>query len=311
MKHKIKQIVQNQLARLASQLVSKHHPIVIGITGSIGKTSTRDAVFAVVNKHFSTRKPYKNLNNEFGMPLSIIGATPPTQNPLSWIKAFLYGYWQLFFGYRFPEVLILEMGVDKPGDMDYLLSIAKPNIAILTFIGQSHLENFGSQEALIKEKSKLIQAVPSDGYAIVNADSELAIKQIAVSPGQVLTYSTSPKTHSTVCVQLEKENFEIPVSSDIKVSSSLGEFTLSLRALGQGHLSAIAAAVTLGQILDLTLPQIVTGLAEYKPVAGRLNFIRGIKKTLLLEDSYNAAPDSMLAALDLLGRVDREKRSQY
>lgn len=301
----MKAFVQRQLANLARKIIAKHQPKIIGITGSVGKTSTRDAIYAVVSTAFSVRTGKQNFNNEFGLPFAILGVSGPERHPLKWLMVFLSGYFTLWFG-TYPEILILEMGVDKPGDMDYLLSIAKPDIAVITNIGISHYEFFKSGEAVANEKGKLVEALTDDGVAILNADNMLAKQQAQKTNGKVITYGFSDD--SDVRVRIVSEKFVPPVNTSFEVITHYTNFDAQVGAIGSPHLSAISAAIAVGLNLNIAESDIVDGISDYRPVAGRLNFLSGIKRTVILEDSYNASPDSVKEALAVLGRAPQQKK---
>lgn len=144
-----KKIILFKLKYLAKKILAKYKPRIVGITGSVGKTSAKEAIFAVLSAKFRVRQSLKNYNNEFGLPLSIIGTESPGKNLFGWLKIFWQAYKLILVtDKKFPEILILEMGVDKPGDMDYLNSIAATDIGVVTGIGEAHLENFGSVEKI-------------------------------------------------------------------------------------------------------------------------------------------------------------------
>lgn len=301
----MKKVVQRWLASLASRIIAKHKPKVIGITGSVGKTSTRDAIYAVVSTAFSVRKGEKNFNNEFGLPFAILGVDTPGRNPIKWLWVFVKGYLILLTGFM-PKVLILEMGVDKPGDMDYLVGIARPDIAVITNIGISHYEFFQTHQAVAEEKGKIVAVLSPNGVAILNADNDLTKQQASKTHGKVITYGFGEG--SDVRVRVIEEGFNPPVKSDIEVITHYGSFTASVNAVGAPHISAIAAAVAVGLNLEIHQEDILKGLQRYKPVPGRLNFIPGVKRTIILDDSYNASPDSVREALSILGRAPQNQK---
>ncbi len=295
----IKKNVQQQLAGLAKQILQKHRPKIVGITGSVGKTSTRDAIAAVLKQDFKVRSPKKNFNNEFGLPFAILGVDTPGRNPLLWLWVFIKGYLVLWIGH-YPEVLVLEMGVDRVGDMDYLLSIAPPDIAVLTAIGSSHYQYFQSMEAVAAEKSKLI-VFPSVQTVIINADNDFALAQQTKVKTKIITYGKSQQ--SVVKINILEEKFTLPATTYFKVDTAYSSFESKLFAVGTPHLSAAAAAVAVGLSLNMTVEDICNGLLSYRPVPGRLNFIQGIKQSTIIEDSYNASPESTLEALQVLSRM--------
>lgn len=301
----IKNLVQKWLANLSRAIIAKHKPKIIGITGSVGKTSTRDAIYAVVSTAFSARKGNKNFNNELGLPFAILGVDSPGRNILKWLWVFVKGYLTLYIG-TFPRILILEMGVDKPGDMDYLLSIAKPDIAVLTNIGISHYEFFKTAEAVAEEKGKIISALSGNGTAILNADNELVLEQANKTSAKVITYGFNEQ--SNVRVSITEEKFTPPANSKIKVRTNFSNFETSVNAVGKPHISSSAAAIAVGLNLNISVEQITKGLQKYKPALGRLNVIKGIKQSIMLDDSYNASPASVKEALAVLARMPQQNK---
>ena len=178
------------LKKLAQMIIWRFRPGIVGITGSVGKTSTKLAVAAVLRDGGSVRVSDGNLNNDFGLPLTILGDwskeelklisrdqpahTARAKKLFFWVKVIIVSLARLAFGSksRYPEMLVLEYGADRPGDLKYLLSIARPNISIITAIGDIpvHVEFFAGPDDVAREKSRLIEYLPSAGYAILNFD---------------------------------------------------------------------------------------------------------------------------------------------
>lgn len=302
----MKKLVANWLASLARALIAKHQPKIIGITGSVGKTSTRDAIYAVVSTAFSARKPARNLNNEFGLPLSVIGSDSPGRHIFGWIKVILKAYWQLWFG-SFPQILILEMGVDQPGDMDYLLSIAKPDVSVVTSIGISHYEFFGSTEAVKQEKGKIVKALPESGAAILYGDSPNTSALKDWTNAKVIRYGFSESNE--VRLQIKREDFTPPGESEVEVHTSTQNLSVFIPAVGVPHSASCGAAIAVGLFLSIPAEKIQKGLKNYKPVPGRLNILKGIKKTTIIDDTYNASPDSVKEALQILRRMPHQHKT--
>lgn len=139
----LKKILQNKLKTLSHQIIRSHKPEIIGITGSVGKTTTKEAVATVLQSRFTIRSSYKNYNNEIGLPLTVIGAQSPGRSVSGWLSIFQKAKKLISNSQTtYPEMLVLEMGVDHPGDMDYLTSIAKPSRAVITRLGRAHAEFF-------------------------------------------------------------------------------------------------------------------------------------------------------------------------
>ena len=158
----MKSILQNLLAFLAKLTLARYKPKVVAITGSVGKTSTKEAVAAVLSTEYSVRKSEGNYNNEIGLPLAILGSESAGKNPLAWVLVIVKAIAALIWT-EYPEVLVLELGADRPGDIGYLAEmLGKIDVAIITDIGISHLEFFDSPSELAKEKLSLIKKLPKN-----------------------------------------------------------------------------------------------------------------------------------------------------
>lgn len=296
----MRRIVEPLLAILARKIVAKYKPKIVGITGSVGKTSTRAAVFAVVSQRFGAYTPPKNLNDKIGLPLGIIGMDSPGKSLAGWVQVFGRAFSLLVFKQKYPEVLVLEYGIDRVGEMQQLLAIATPQVAVLTSIGFSHYEFFTDIETVAREKGYILQALSSDGTAILNGDDERVLAQAPTVKGAVVTYGHGAQTVSLV----EKtESFTDTPSTNLSIRTSRFNVSAHISALGTPHVSAALAAVAVAEALGVEESAIIRGLSAYRPVPGRLNVIGGLRRSWIIDDTYNASPDSMHEALALLGRV--------
>lgn len=292
-------IVESLLAFLAHRIVAKYQPKIVGITGSVGKTSTRAAVFAVLSQRFSAYTPPKNLNDKIGLPLGIIGMDSPGKNLAGWVKVLLRAFSLLLFKQKYPEVLVLEYGIDRVGEMRQLLAIATPQVAVLTSIGFSHYEFFTDIETVAREKSHILEALPTDGVAVLNGDDERVLAQSGKSKGVVIAYGHAGQTVSL----LEKtELFTDAPATALRIQTPRFDLTARLVALGAPHVSAALAAVAVAEALGVEESAVARGLSAYRPVPGRLQVIGGVRRSWVIDDTYNASPDSMREALALLGR---------
>ena len=156
MKNIFKKIIVAILQFEARLILRKYKPKIIGITGSVGKTSAKEAIAAVFSRSYRTRKSIKSYNSELGVPLAILGKETAWSSVLGWLFIILHGLWQIIFNDKtYPEILILEMGADRPGDLSCLTDWARPDLAVVTAIGEVpvHIEFFSGPEALASEKS--------------------------------------------------------------------------------------------------------------------------------------------------------------
>ncbi|MDP3710628.1 MAG: UDP-N-acetylmuramoyl-tripeptide--D-alanyl-D-alanine ligase [bacterium] len=304
-----KYILQTLLAILAKLTIWRFNPKVIGITGSVGKTSTRETVFAVLKTKYRVRQAEKNYNNEIGLPLTILNIPHYGKNFLAWGWGFVLSAFSLIKSKNsYPEILILEYGVDKPGDMDFLLNLAKPDIAVITAIGETpmHVENFKDPEGVISEKVKLIKCLGEDGYAILNHDDYVVYDIKNRTKGKVLTYGFEENAEVKAINYILKTTLdetlgEMPEGASFKINFKNKIIPVRMHGvLGKSNIYAALAAAAVGTVLDINLIKVSEALADLTPPAGRLRLLMGIKNSLILDDTYNAGPESTRLALETL-----------
>jgi UDP-N-acetylmuramoyl-tripeptide--D-alanyl-D-alanine ligase len=295
-------------------ILKKYKPKIIGITGNVGKTSTKNAVYCVLKNEKKVRTSFKNFNNELGLPASIIGEIKGDFSFCYWLKTIFLGLFNIVFRNKnYPEIIILEYGIDKPNDMNYLLEIAKPDIGIMNPVGKIpvHIEFFENRTAIVKEKAKLIKAVPSTGFAILNADSKDIDYLKDASGANLITYGTSK--NADVKIKNFKNNF------DKKTNSYFITFVLSYNGtkinfliknvIGKPAAYAIAAGFTVGLIFNIKPFQIKENIENnYKNPPGRENIITGIKNSTIIDDTYNASPEATEEALKTLSSLPAKRK---
>lgn len=299
LKNSMRRFVEPILAFFARRIVAKYEPKIVGITGSVGKTSTRAAVFAVLSQRYSAYTPPKNLNDKIGLPLGIIGMDSPGKSMIGWAKVLARALSLLLFRQKYPEVLVLEYGIDRVGEMGQLLAIAVPQVSVLTSIGFSHYEFFSDIETVAREKSRILEALPASGIAVLNGDDERVLAQSGKAKGLVITYG---HTSQTVDLLEQTEIFTDTPATTLRMRTPRFSLTARLSALGAPHVSAGLAAVAVAEALGVEESAVVRGLAAYRPVPGRLHILGGVRRSWVIDDTYNASPDSMREALALLGR---------
>ncbi len=312
-----KSILQYVLASLARATIKKYRPLIIAVTGSVGKTSTRLAIFDMLKRTKRVRTSEKNFNNEIGVPLTILGIPHCGRNIFAWIwylkGAFVRAYmWQA----RYPEILVLEYGIDRPGDMDHLVSIARPDIAVVTAIGEvpAHVEFFADAEAVAAEKAKIAQALSIDGYAVLNHDDYTVYDMKEKTKAHVMTYGLEEHAdvriaHYELRTTKHETRGDIPEGITMKIQHDGSVVPVRIsRAFGMPVCYAAAAAATVGLVLNKNMVEISEALAGYAPPPGRLHLLDGIKKSFILDDTYNASPEAMRVALDTLAALPAKRR---
>ena len=216
----MRKILQKILRTLAKIALKKYKPIVIAITGSVGKTSTKEAIYSVLKNHFGekrVRRNYRNYNNELGMPLTIFNLETAGKSVIRWIPKFIKIFWMIIFRVAYPDFLILEMGADKPNDIKYLTDFVAHKVGVVTAVGEIpvHVEFFSSQEKVAEEKETLIKRLPKDGVAILNYDDERVKKMASATEAKILTYGLNEKA------DIKATNYDLKILSNGENTSEL------------------------------------------------------------------------------------------
>lgn len=299
----MKNLVAKILYILAKLTLARYGPRIVAVTGSVGKTSTKQAIADVLGTKFSVRESTGNYNNEIGVPLTIINERSGEKNPLAWLLVFIKATIKLIYA-DYPQVLVLELGTDRPGDIGYLADMLdKIEIGVLTDIGISHLEFFASPGELAKEKWTLIKKLDRAAMAVLNFDNPKIYDNRAQVKADILGYGFNSEAQIRVSdFQLIRVNDNWGVNFKIHHNGNVVPFFLP-DALGRPPVYAAAAACACAVRFGIDLATASEILKSYSPPPGRLRLISGIKHTLIIDDTYNAAPDSAFAALEALDKI--------
>ncbi len=298
------------LGKLTGRVLQKYQPRIIAVTGSVGKTTTKIAIAAVLQTKFSVRSATKNYNNELGLPLAILGLDAPGKNPFKWFAIFAEGFRLLLSqDPRFPHVLVLEFGADHPGDIAYLLKIAQPQIGVVTAVAAAHTEFFGSVEGVLAEKKLVVTRLAEGGTAILNTDDELIASLKPEIKAQIITYGCNTGEIRASRAQIHYTMSGDPDGIEVGITTDDGEVGfLVAGVLGRPVAYAAAAAVAVGRIFNLSNSEIANGLALADFPPGRMRIIPGIKNTTLIDDTYNASPRAAAEALRVLAEIQGSGR---
>lgn len=308
----MKKLLEQLLAWHAKRILAKYEPTIIGITGSVGKTSTKEAVFAVLKGKFNVRQNIKNYNNELGTPLTIINANAGGKNPFAWAGVFLKAWGLILVRQSYPEVLVLEMGADHPGDIKYLTQLAPPHIGIVTAVGELtpvHMEYFSGPEAVAKEKAQMVRNVRKSGVSILNIDDKPVAAMEKVAKGTVVRVGFGAKasiraTNSKVFQEFKQDVDETNIGSTFKLEYEGNSVPIFLpHVLGEHQMYAALFAAAVGVAMEMNLIDIAEALKSYDSPPGRMHLIPGIKRTLLIDDTYNASPLAAHAAVKTLAEA--------
>ncbi len=308
----MKKALEKILKLLAILTIKRYKPKVIAITGNVGKTSTKDAVFEVLSKKQKARKSQKSYNNEIGVPVAILGIKAEN-NIFLWFFYLALSVFKLIYT-RYPKILVLEYGVDKPNDMDYLLEIAVPDIAVVTALGDIpvHLENFSSPSELVREKTKLPKAVKKEGKVVLNADFPLVEQMKEKTKAKVFMYGFSSFADFKILdpeIKFSQINeVNVPSGTSFKVEYKGSIVPVRINEFGIPNVYAAACACFLGVLNGMNLVEASEAVSSYKAPKGRMNLIFGAKDTFILDDSYNASPSSMIASLETFKKIPAKRK---
>ena len=280
-KYKDKTIVQVKdsikcLQTLAKYKRSLYNIPVIAITGSVGKTSTKDLVYEVVNKKYKTLKPVGNLNNHIGLPLTILGL-------------------------KDHEALVVEMGMNHLKEISLLTNIAKPTIAIITNIGTAHIGNLGSRENILKAKLEITEALKPNSPLIINNDDDMLNKE-----GPNLN-----KKYNLITVGIDNKSTYNATNIEDNIFSStfyINNDKININVGSKAFIYNSLVAYAVGKILKIDSKDIIDAIAKFKLSPHRLE--KKVSKTgiTIIDDTYNANQDSMINSLSILSKVKNKRR---
>ncbi|MEK7641311.1 MAG: Mur ligase family protein [Patescibacteria group bacterium] len=303
MKNFLRRQLKNFLRLLARWMIRKYQPSVIGITGTVGKTSTKEAIAAVLKSIRKVRSSSGNFNNEFGLPLTVLGEWEKTGGLFFWLKVIFSSILKLIFGGKYPEILVLEYGADRPGDLKYLLDLARPQIGVVTAVGDIpvHVEFYSGPDAVAKEKARLVEALPAIGFAVLNYDDETVYDMRDKTRAHVITYGfgNGAEVRITNFENRVEDGKPVGLSFKLEYGGSFVPVRLN-SAFGKAQAYAAAAAAAVGFSFGMNLVRISEALNYYQVPPRRGRLVAGEKGTLIFDDTYNASPLSMHAAIDTM-----------
>jgi len=265
--------VLRALGSLAAAWRAEIDPVVVAITGSNGKTTTKEMVAAILRQASSVLATEGNYNNELGLPLTLFGLEPR---------------------HRFA---VLEMGASKAGDIRYLAGIAEPDVGVVTNAGPAHLQGFGDEEGVARAKGELFGSLPAEGFAVINADEEwFGLWRELAGNARTLTFGLAATADVRASIDAGRTRLITP----------RGAFDLQLHLPGEHNVMNALAATAAALALEIPLDQIQSGLQATRAVPGRLNLIHTDQGWTVIDDTYNANPASLYAALQVLTGEDGE-----
>ncbi|MEV7779162.1 UDP-N-acetylmuramoyl-tripeptide--D-alanyl-D-alanine ligase [Kitasatospora sp. NPDC088351] len=279
--------VVDALGKLARTVVARAEATtVVALTGSAGKTSTKDLIAQLLQRLGDTVYPPGSLNNEIGHPMTALRVEPGTRH------------------------LVMEMGARHKGDIEYLTSITPPRIGLVLNVGTAHVGEFGSQEAIAEAKGELVEALPADGAAILNADDRLVRAMADRTRARVVLFGESPDAH----VRAQDVRLDSTGRPSFTLTTPAGSAPVQLRLYGEHHVSNALAAAAVAVELGMSVDDAAEALSEAGALSRwRMEVVDRADGVTVVNDAYNANPDSMRAALRALvsmgGRGPERRRT--
>lgn len=306
MKELIKKIVVWTLAKEAKLVLARYNPKIIAITGNMGKTSAKEAVYTALASSRFVRKSEKSLNSEFGVPLTILGLESGWNNPVKWLLNIIEGLLLVVLKKEYPKWLVLEVGADRPGDIKSIGKWLHPDVSVITGIPDVpvHVEYFDSAEEVVAEKAELVKALKKDGSLVFNGDDARVLAMRTEFEAPSITYGL--ESHNDISashIQTIYENGR-PDGIQFRVNYKGSSIPFYVKGgLGKTQVYPVLAACAVGISTGIDLVSIGSAFESYIPIAGRMRILRGIKEITLIDDTYNSSPIAVDAALDALAEL--------
>ena len=312
LKRIVKSFAAAFLGFFAYAIIRRYRPKVVMVSGSVGKTSTKDAAAAALAPRFFVRKSEKNFNTEFGVPYAIFGVKKdPGRNLFAWTGIAKSVLALLLLPNHFPNLLVLEVGAEEPGDLARILRIVTPDAVVITRLPEIpvHVEAYASPEAVREEEFSPAYALPAGAPLIVCADDLYALEAARGTSARVMTYGVSKDANIRVSAIDFYEEEEKVAGMHAIVSEGGAQEELVVRgSLGKTQILPAAAALALAAAFSIPTGEALAALAAYEPPPGRSRLFSGRNGSVIIDDSYNSSPAAVEEALATLAAFPRAGR---
>lgn len=311
-----KKIIREILIWESKMVIKKYHPKVIVVTGSVGKTSTKDAIFTVLSKHKIVRKSEKRYNGEMGLLLTILGLHSAQKDPFVWLENIVKGLSLIIKRQYYPDILILEIGVRKPGDIKKnILPWLKSDILVVTRFPEKpvHVEFFDSEDKLIEEKSSLIKTLNKDGLLVLNQDDERVYALHDKSNKRAVSFGQDENSTYRILYpdyfRKEIRGTEVPLGINFRIQYKGNVFPVVLpKVLGLHNVVQATSAIACASEFGIDLLESIRDISDFKTPPGRLSLLEGENDSLIIDDSYNSSPAAALEALEIIKEFNGRRK---
>ncbi len=292
------------LGGLARATLLRYRPTVVAVTGSVGKTTTKELLAAMLATRYQVRKTEGNYNTEIGMPLTVLGQPPP-KHPLGWPVVFVKALAGLAGLTEYPEVLVLELAADAPGDLKRLAGVARPDVAVVTNVRNVHRVAYASLEQIADEKSWLVRRLKPDGVAVLNHDDPRVRAMRSLTPAKIRFYGITDAAHFRL---VDPRHTRSGFTAGVSVAGGAPvRFTTGFHGLPQ--MIGMLAAATAAESLGVSLADAAKVVASRTPPPGRLRVFAGADGRTVVDDTYNASPEATIASLEALQAFPAPRRA--
>ena len=300
----LKLLIQKILEHYAKQYLKKHDIKLIAVVGSVGKTTTKLAIATVLGEKYRVRTHEGNFNTEIAAPVAILGIKYPdnVHSISEWRSVFAAARLRIA-EQKDTDVIVQELGTDSPGNIPAFGKYLKPDIAVVTSVGLEHMEYFKTLDAVAREE---LSVAKFSKLTLVNRDDVDTRYAKYAKTHNISTYGSSDKAEYRITA--ETSNALQGGVMGTFVSPEWDDVSVNLQLLGDHSLKAAAAAGAVGAKMELTLEEITIGMAKIRAVPGRMNILRGVNGSTLIDDSYNSSPMAIAAALKTLYMVEATQR---
>jgi len=295
----------------AQLVLRRYQPKVIAVTGSVGKTTTKDAIFSVLSGSLHVRKSEKSFNSDIGVPLAILGLENAWRNPLRWFANVVRGLLLCIINTKYPSLLVLEVGADRPGDIRKIARWLKPYVVVITGVPDIpvHVEYFRSPEELAQEKRTLVEHMAKQGRLVLNGDDARMLELCAPYTDSMVTYGFGKGNKVSASHQGLIYEKGRPIGTRFRLVMNGTSVPVSVMgALGKAHTYAALAALAVADIFGVEQFAVAKALGEWTPPPGRMRIIKGMNGSTIIDDTYNSSPAAALSALDTLKEVKALRR---
>ncbi len=268
------------LGDIARYYKQQHNVPTVAVTGSVGKTTTKDMLASVLSQKYNTLKTQKNFNNHIGLPWTIFGLE------------------------KEHEAAVLEMGMNHFGEIAYLASIGRPDVAVITNIGQSHIENLGSREGIFKAKMEMTKLFTKDNTLIVNGDDDFLSTTKGMGDYKVVYYGIKNPENDVYARNIENNGL-----NGVRFTAVVDgkEYNIEVNVPGEHNVYNALAAICVGREFGVPMDKIIEGIRSFKLTAMRLA-VEEHEGITIINDCYNASPDSIRAALKVLSTAESKRK---